>query len=175
MSILLVNTDARVTGPLIELLTAHGDEVRVVEDGGGEAWQALGAKVARGSADDPDLIERAARGARTIVVMERRRKANEAALETAIEAGKLAGVGRIILCTRQRTDRAMDALNSSGLQYVVLHARGPGSFSRVVRSGTPVTKLAEAVDAADDLAGEPHLVLDLTEEEAWDVLRLEPR
>jgi hypothetical protein len=178
VSILLTNVDPRLAGPLIELLMAQGDEVRVVEDDRnrtvGERWRGYGAKVAWGPADDPDLVERAAQGVRTIVVMERTKVDTVSALRSALEAGRAAGVDRVVLCTTRPSESALRALRSSDMDYVVLELASPRSrLSRAFRREDVWPKFAEAVSAADDLAGSLRLELDLSKPAAWDALHLE--
>jgi hypothetical protein len=67
--------------------------------------------------------------------------------------------------------QARAALRGSKLEYVIL---GAVERRRLLgrRPRLSSEKLAEAVDAADDLAGNPRLELDLTDERAWTELKL---
>jgi hypothetical protein len=58
----------------------------------------------------------------------------------------------------------VDVLEVSGLEYVVLDA---GRRGFLPRKGPDMPALAAAVSAADDLAGEPRMVVDLTTDEGW--------
>jgi hypothetical protein len=170
MSILLIRANGRIGETLARRLIAQGDEVRVIEPAEElvEAWQELGVKVAPGRDDDTDLIERAAQNVRTTVVVD-----DEAGPARQVIAHVLAGigaarVGRLILCARKPDERLLDAVRTSGLDYVVLTI-GSGLLSR---TRVPVEDVAEAIDAADDLAGSPRLELDLTKAESWAALGL---
>jgi hypothetical protein len=67
-------------------------------------------------------------------------------------------------------------VHKSGLDYVLL--RIGASAARFVpfvgRKRARVPALAQAIDAADDLAGNPRLDLDLTTIEGWAVLGVDP-
>jgi hypothetical protein len=77
---------------------------------------------------------------------------------------RLAGVERVVVWARA-SGSDVAAVVESGLDHVILRdARG-----RVSDHG-----VAEAVDAADDIAGRVQLDLDLAEPEGWANLRLEP-
>jgi NAD(P)H-binding len=170
MSILLIRAGGPIGETLARRLRAQGDEVRVVEaaEEPAEAWRRLGVKVAPGSDDDADLIERAAQGVRTAVVFDGESGAAGDVIEDVVAGIAAAGVERVILCG-QRPDRTtVDAVRTSGLDYVVLTVAG-GRFSR---KRVSVEAVAEAIDAADDLAGSPRLKLDLTRRESWAALGL---
>lgn len=153
MSVLLAGLDPELVAAVTRRLVAQGDQVRVVAR---SAARPPGAHVAIGDPGDDDLVERAAQGARTIV----------AGVEG--RAGALAGAARA------GVDRAVllggdpDGVPGS-MSWVLLVTK-----RRLRRSPAP-EDVAEAVDAADDLAGEPRLVADLTTDEGWRALRLEPR
>jgi hypothetical protein len=153
VSVLLAGLDPELVAALTRRLTAQGDQVRVVGSGG-EAYP--GAHVAVGDPGDDDLVERAAQGARTVVAGQRGRAA-------ALEGAARAGVDRAVLL-----DGGADRV-PEGMSWVLLVTR-----RRLRRSPAP-DDVAEAVDAADDMAGEPRLVADLTTAEGWRALRLEPR
>lgn len=153
MSVLLTGLDAELAAAVTRRLTAQGDQVRVVA-AAGVAY--TGAHVAAGEPGDDDLVERAAQGARTIV----------AGIEG--RAGALAGAARA------GVDRAVliggDADEvPSPMSWVLLVTK------KRLRRGPSPDRIAEAVDAADDMAGEPRLVADLTTDDGWRALRLDPR
>ena len=170
MSVLMVAPDD-VNGPaVVNLLVSEGDDVgAIVPDATmGERWKAMGAYVAVGSPDDADLIERAAQHARTIVLF----NPVESIVRAAIQGARLASSSpaRIVLCG-QGGETSIGTLEGSGLEYVVLQI--PVKRRGLRRSPPPEPeRVAEAVNAADDLAGELRLVLDLTRDEAWNALGL---
>ena len=158
-------------------LLAAGDEVRVVARPSEEVerWGEWGAHTALGDPGDPDLIERAAQNARSVVTFDDGSGGHEI-LEAAIEGGSSAGVERIIICSQGAPGaHERKRVSRSSLEHVVLVT---GSLRRRrfplrARALTP-GQVAVAVDAADDLAGHPRVVLDLREYEAWRALNLEP-
>lgn len=157
MSVLLAGLDPGVGAALTRRLLAQDDQVRVVLGPGEEATPYAGAHVAAGDTGDDDLVERAAQGARTIVLGEVGDRA------PALEGAARAGVERAVLMG----GRGEDVPGS--MSWVVLVV--PRSLLR--RRSLPPDALAEAIDAADDLAGEPRLVVDLGTDEGWAALRLE--
>ncbi|HVF53990.1 MAG TPA: NAD-binding protein [Actinomycetota bacterium] len=174
MAVLLVGLTEDVGAVLIKRLIDEDDEVRVVESDDGLAveWETLGAHVALGELDDEDLLERAGQYARTMVVFTEGRA--EHALDPAVAAARRARIERVVVVAAGLSDETgLALLRASGLQYVALDvARTRKGFIR--RSGLEADRLAEAIDAADDLAGEPRLELDLADAGAWSALRLEP-
>jgi uncharacterized protein YbjT (DUF2867 family) len=180
MSVLVIGAHGDVGINLVRRLVAAGDEVRVVESDPdrAETWAELGAYVASGNEDDLDLLERAATNVRTAVVLEREDLDLAELVGSVVESTKLAagvpeeGV-RIVLCSPDPSADAVEAVASSGLQHVVLRT-GMRRGRVVQKKGTvPNEAVAEAVDAADDLAGEVNLDLDLTDPGAWRELHLE--
>ncbi|MFN2390282.1 MAG: hypothetical protein ABR575_11865 [Actinomycetota bacterium] len=176
MSVLLIGLDWELGEIVVERLLGQGDEVRVLEDDPTRAamWRTHGAHVATGHADDADLIERAAQGVRTIVLGGTLPVAHEvalAAIQDAATTGRLDV--RVVVHAGGRRDgtAAARSLGEAGLEHVVVMERGRRALGR--RSPTRA-KVAEALDAADDLAGAPRMVLDLTEAEAWRALGLDP-
>jgi hypothetical protein len=160
VSVLLAGLDPALVVAVTRRLLAQGDQVRVVAQRGAPAYE--GAHVATGDAGDDDLVERAAQGSRTIVI---------GAVPNEVRAAALAGADRA------RVERAV-LLEGGGadvpasMSWVVLVTSGRRLLVR--RRAPAPAALAEAIDAADDLAGEPRLVVDLTTEEGWRALRLEP-
>jgi hypothetical protein len=133
-----------------------------------EAWRRLGVKVAPGRDDDADLIERAAQGVRTAVVIDGESGPARDVIEDVVAGIAAAGVERLVLCGRRPDEMLVDAVRTSRLDYVVLTVGG-GLLSR---KRVSVEDVAEAIDAADDLAGSPRLELDLTRRESWAALGL---
>jgi hypothetical protein len=170
MSILLIRASGRVGEALARRLVAQGDEVRVIEPAEGlvAAWQELGVKVAPGPDDDPDLMERAAQNVRTAVVIEDESGPAREVIEHVLTGIGAAGVGRLIVCARKPDEVVLNSVRSSGLDYVALTMGG----GLLARRRVPVEDVAVAIDAADDLAGSPHLELDLTKTESWAALGL---
>ena len=153
MSVLLAGLEPELVAAVTRRLAAEGDQVRVVAPAG-ETYP--GAHVATGEPGDDDLVERAAQGARTIVAGADGRAA-------ALAGAARAGVDRAVLI-----DGDADEVPES-MSWVLLVTK------RRFRRGVGTADVAEAVDAADDMAGEPRLVADLTTDEGWRALRLDPR
>jgi hypothetical protein len=173
MSILLVGLAEDLMPPLIRRLTEEGDEVRVLEadEIASDRWRSLGAHIASGPQWDADLIERAAQNVRTIAVGDRHDRDPTELMEALVEGGELASRDMRLVVVGDVLPRALSVLRDSKLDYVIL---GPPARHRLLgrRSSLPPERLAEAVDAADDLAGEPRLELDLGDERAWRELKL---
>ena len=175
MSLLLLNLPTYAEA-LITRLLRQGDEVRVVEHDRtlAERWVSSGAHVAPGRASDPDLVERAAQGARSVVVMDRRGEDLAAVVRSAVEGAKLASRDmRLIVCARDVDGEVLDIVRRSLLEHVVIQTGSVGD-RRLLRSRTPSEKVFEAIDAGDDLPGHPRLELDLDNDQAWRELGLEP-
>ena len=166
MSILLIGSGGGLETAVSDRLIAQGDEVRAVAtDPALENLAERGVHIARGPDLDADLVERAAQNVRTIVLFDTDGEVTEAV----IEGARAARVERIVVCAHPIPDGTRDALRGSGLEYVVLQLARKGLF----RKGVPDEKVAEAVDAADDMAGKLRLELDLNESDAWQTLKLE--
>jgi len=175
LSILLIGLDEEVMPTLIGRLTAQGDEVRVLEadDAASDRWRSLGAHIASGPQWDADLIERAAQNVRTIVVGEHHDRDPGELMDALVEGGGFASSAMRLVVVGELKPRASSTLRNSKLEYVILGPiEGRGLFGR--RPKLTPEKLAEAVDAADDLAGSPRLELDLGDEGAWRELKLDP-
>jgi NAD(P)H-binding len=170
VSILLIRAGGPIGRTLARRLRAEDDEVRVIApaDEPADAWRRVGVKVAPGRDDDADLIERAAQGVRTAVVIDGESGPAGDVIEDVVAGVAAAGVERVILCGRRPDRMTVDAVRTSGLDYVVLTVGG-GLLPRRRVSNEDV---AEAIDAADDLAGSPRLELDLTKKESWAALGL---
>lgn len=171
---MLVGLPPDVVRGVVDELVAQGDEVRVIEQDARRAaeWKARGAHPAQGAASDPDLIERAAQGVRTVVIG----AAGRAVVEAAVTASRLAGARsqgvRLILVGPDPRPDAVEAVRTSGMDYVVLRT-GTQSRRRPRRARVPARSVVSALDAADDLAGNPRLELDLRDPEARRALGLE--
>lgn len=168
MSVLLVGLDPSLTGRVIERLVSQGDEVRILvpprDDGA--VWKNAGAHVASGSFYDDDLIERAATGCRSVVVG----GAAIEAIDSIITGLARTGGTRAIVCTSTPPASPRAPGRSGELVTLVTGTRG------ILRRRPPVEldAIAEAIDAADDLAEAPVGIVDLTTPEGWRKLRLEP-
>jgi hypothetical protein len=84
-----------------------------------------------------------------------------------IEGARAARIERLVSVTQRLTPQAKSELVASGLSYVLLLWR-----KRALRQISS-KDIAEAVDAADDLAGDVKLELDLTDPNAWGALGIE--
>jgi nucleoside-diphosphate-sugar epimerase len=162
MSVLLAGLEAELAAVLTRRLVEEGDQVRAIVRPGGEVAPP-GAHAAAGDLTDEDLVERACQGVRTIVLGEVTEAERAAALVAAARAG---------------TDRAVFVGTvvpeaPGGMSWVALLVPRPRLLGR--RKGISPEDLAEAIDAADDLAGDPRLVADLGTAEGWAALRLERR
>ena len=174
MSILLIGLHEELTGVLVSRLIGEGDEVRVLEDSDESAdeWRRLGAHIAQGPMWDADLIERAAQNVRTIVVGEHHRHDPTELMEAVVTGGGFASKDmRIVLVGDDLGVPAIGRLRESQLTYVALGVATRRSLLGKRRAPAPAV-LAEAIDAADDLAGEVRLELDLADEQAWSELKL---
>ena len=177
MSVLLIGLDEDSGPALIRRLLDEGDIVGVVEEdrSRAELWRKGGAHVATGSSSDPDLIERAAQHARSIVVFVHEPTVAETRVAAVLEAGRLAPETPRIIVVGTPPDQVAEMLRGSAFDYVVLQmGRGRRRF---LRKGPRVAAedLAAAVSAADDLAGTPRLDVDLTSAAAWTELGLPAR
>lgn len=172
MSILLVRAGGTIGDVIARRLVAQGDEVRVVERFPEvvDAWREIGVFVAQGPDDDADLIERAAQNVRTIVVVDDEAGPARDVVDAIVEGARAAGTGRVVYCARRPDAAVVEALRTSSLEYVVMTIRGKGLFAKQV----PAEVVAEAVDAADDLAGAPHLEVDLADPAGRVALGLHP-
>ena len=173
MSVLLVGARGALGRALIARLVEEDDDVRVVENDKevADEWRRLGAHVAQGDPADADLIERAAQHCRTVVVLQDPVVGMDEVLDPVIEGARFAGVERVVLCGGDLNEADVAKLRSGGSDYVVMTARGKRGLFR--RSALSPEKVAEAIDAADDISGNPRLELDLDRRDAWTELGLE--
>jgi uncharacterized protein YbjT (DUF2867 family) len=171
MSILLLAPPPGTADAVIARLVSQGDEVRVIETDSERAdrWKALGARVALGSAVDADLIERAAQDARTLVLFDVHDRTTDL-FEAAIAGASGTSVDRLILVGDGLAASCLQVVRGSGLDYVFL--RAPRQRDLLRRRRSDPAAVAEAVDAADDLAGHPKLELDLSDPAAGRALGL---
>jgi hypothetical protein len=176
VSVLLVAAEGGLGDAIVARLLGSGDEVRVVGAGteDAERWRSRGAHIAAGDPRDGDLVERAAQNVRTIIGFDDADSGWSGALEAAISGGERAGVERIIVCATSEKTTVEVRVSKSPLEYFLL-VTGPARGWRTLGSRTVATEaVAVAVDAADDLAGHPRVVLDLRRPEAWRILELAP-
>ncbi|MDQ3620528.1 MAG: hypothetical protein M3391_10475 [Actinomycetota bacterium] len=168
MSVLMVGLEAELARTLIRRLVQQDDEVRVIatENDDPETLRKLGAHIARGPLVDADLVERAAQNVRTIVVG----AVEVVVMKEILEGARVARVERVVLCTADPPVEPVELLRAAPGQHVVLTYR-----KRRLRRNKALApeSIAAAVDAADDLGGEPRLELDLNEASSWDALGLE--
>jgi uncharacterized protein YbjT (DUF2867 family) len=177
MAILIVPGDLQTSDEFGEVLAMRlvdqGDDVRVLGQARDDAdgWRRFGARPALGDPRDPDLIERASQGVRSIVLISSA-AADVDIAGAAIDGGKAAGVDRLIVCADLLDKRVNALVRGSGLDHVLLQrARRLGPLNL---RGIKDADAAAAVDAADDMDGNPKLELDLTRKESWAALNLEP-
>jgi hypothetical protein len=138
-----------------------------------DPWKQLGAYVANGAAGDADLIERAATNVRTIVLGEEAAALSEEEFGELIAGARRASVGRFVVCQRTPSPRWVEAFKRAEVEFVVLTTAKKPRMGRP-RTRIPISKLSEAVDAADDIAGRIQAELDLTIPKAWKVLKVDP-
>jgi hypothetical protein len=174
VSILLIGLSEELTEELVKRLVNEGDEVRVLEDSddNAESWRMLGAHIAHGLRWDADLIERAAQNVRTIVVGEHHIHNPTELMDEVVTGGGFASKDmRIVLVGDDLEAPGLRRLRESPLAYVAMGVATKRSLLGRRRAPEPAA-LAEAIDAADDLAGEPRLELDLGDEQGWSELKL---
>lgn len=170
MSILVIGPDVGVDRAIVERLISEGDEVRVATDRVADApvWKDIGAHVALGDINDPDLIERAAIGCRSVVV------AGGNDDDSIVSGAHAADVGRVIVLVRTRrlADVVLERTEKiHEMDYVLITTRrGKIPWSSEIES----QDVAAAVSAADDLAGHPRLIVDLATSEGRRSLGLAP-
>ncbi len=166
MSVLLIGLDEEVCAATITRLTAQEDEVRVLEASRTRAmrWRDMGAIVAEGQATDPDLVERAALGARSVVL-----GPVASYLAPVLEGIRMAGAPRFIFIARERAD--IGTVEGAAESYVVLRIPPEGLLRRA-KIGADA--LAECIDAADDLTGTPKMVVEVTTDAGRALLGLPP-
>lgn len=176
MSVLIVplcgGSDGPLLAALVDRLLEQGDQVRMIADAGVETggWEGK-VYIARGSAGDPDLVERAAQQVRTVAVVAGTCDPDAEVLAGLIEGLTLASSPRVVVCGTRVSREPLAVVTGSALEYVVLRVPAPGRFRR--RAELSATRVAEAIDAADDLDGELRLELDLSEESSWTTLGLD--
>ena len=148
-------------------LLDQGDEVRVVVAEADEkpAWVALGTHVAVGDPTDDDLIERAGQSARTLVLFDAHAN-DRAVVAAATKAAAAAAIDRLVLCAPDLSAEILELVAGAQASYVAL------SYGRrlSLKGRVSVEVIAEAVDAADDMSGEPRLTLDLRQSDALGLL-----
>lgn len=178
VSVLLIGLDEDRGPALIRRLRDEGDVVGVIEESlpAGDVWRAAGAHVAMGSPRDADLVERASQHARSVVVLEEGSEPSQAILDAVLEAGRVTAPEppRIIYVSISRRQEVDEKLEASAFDYVILRSPRRGRLKRKAFAVVP-GDLAEAVNAADDLPGNPRLDVDLTTPEGWSALGLDPR
>lgn len=160
---MLIDPEPELGGTILDHLLAEGDEVRVLV-GNPSDWKARGAFVAVGDPMDPDLVERACTNVRTVVFMTATKSVPISVLAAAVPAARRAGTDRVVVCMPGGGAVTADWLDGSGAGYVILLTGKRGFLPK--KSADPES-VARAVSAADDLAGDPKLVVDLTDDSEW--------
>ena len=175
MSILLIGLEDELGPVLVQRLLREGDVIGVIEEDEDRAarWREVGAHVASGQSTDFDLIERAAQHARSIVVVDFRLSEPREVIEAVLMGAQLipGERARIILVTTSREPTVGEGLTRSEFDFVILRTPRAGSPVRQ-RSKLKTESVADAVNAADDLAGSPRLDLDLRDPDSWVALDL---
>lgn len=172
MSILFIGIDGDLATVLARRLVDQDDEVRILVVDGDDPASVPDAPVHVASGrylDDSDLIERACQNVRTIVLGER--GDIPSAMREVMKGARAAEVSRIVYCAGAPDRQIREELRSGPIEYVILET---GRRSPLRRRALPIEAVAEAIDAADDLADEVRLELDLTADEGWLPLRLRP-
>jgi hypothetical protein len=161
MSVLLLAPPRALGEAVISALRAQGDEVRVVEAEPelADGWRKLGAFVASGPAEDSDLVERAAQNCRTLVFFDVTDK-DAPVIGSTLAAISPTTVDRVVMISSEPALRCVELLRTQRLDYVFLRA---SRRTLLRRSAPSPAAIAEAIDAADDLAGSPRLELDLSD------------
>ena len=174
MSVLLIGARGALGESVVGRLLGEGDQVGVVGSSSeGSAWRALGAYVAHGDPTDPDFIERAGQHARTVVVFDDGPEETAEVVTAVIAAAAvLPEAPRVVLHSHDPSERVTQLLEGSALDYVVLVSPRPRGVFRT--KGLPADAIAEAVSAADDLAGTPRLRVELGTAEGSSSLGLQP-
>ena len=169
MAVLVITGDSDLDVPVVLRLLDQGDEVRVLEptSGRAEEWRAIGAFFAGGEADDPDLVERAAQNVRTVVILGER--VTVEVTSVVLEAGSNAGVDRLVCCAQAIPAPVKEAVRAASMAHVLIETGRTGLLRRRQASAE---RAALAVDAADDLAGDPRIEVDLTDPKQAERLRL---
>ena len=167
MSILLIGDPGSVGEVLVRRLIAQGDEVRAIAtDPRAGDLAGFGVHIARGPDLDADLVERAAQNVRTIVSFD----PGDDVMEPIVEGARAARVERVVVCAKAIPSTTGERLRASDLDYVLLQAPRRTGFRKTFSDEA----IAEAIDAADDIAGPVRAELDLSEGEAWARLKLDP-
>ncbi len=167
MAVLLIKPPHDVGPVLVGRLVRQDDQVRVIDDpDDGEPWRRMGAHLAWGDPSDLGLVATAALGCRTIVAF------SEGGLIQAAAAAQAACVERVVAVLEAAPPAHERA--SWGIDHVILMSGNQKKRWGVRGRGVSPEDLAEAIDAADDLAGHPRLTLDLGEPTSWGWLNLDP-
>lgn len=168
MSILVLEPTGRLGEVTVRHLIDEGDEVRVLITRDADRWKSSGAYVASGHAEDEDLVERACRNVRTVVVHEPATGRLGPGLTSVLEAAARGGVGRAVVVSSQRRPYIEGILEDLPLDVVLL------TWAKGLLHRRKITDehVAIAISAADDLAGNPRMKVDLGSDEGWKSLRL---
>lgn len=174
MSVLLTGLDDELTEIVAARLMAQEDEVRIVlgDEQGRDHWRSLGIHVAVGDLTDDDFVWRACMNVRTVVAGEGAPAGTPEVRRTLAASLDKTDVDRVVVVGAGEPDELVAGVRAAGVSHVVLRVRKRGILG--LRGAVDADDLAVAIDAADDLAGEPRLYLDLWEPEAWRQLRLDP-
>ena len=174
MSLLLIGLNEEYGPALVKRLVAEGDVVGVIEHDSrrAETWRGLGAHVAIGTPMDFDLIERAAQHARSIVVLADLWDDPVPLVDPILTGARLApGERARMIFVVERSGGVGETLAESEFDFVILETGSARAW--IGRRRKPAAEdVADAVNAADDLAGSPRLVVDLMNTEDVGLLGL---
>jgi TrkA family protein len=156
VSFLVLGGDQSLVDAIVARLVADGDLVRVLDPNPTriESIKQQGGFVATGDPTDADLVERAGQGARTAVVVEPVRLTTEL-----LDAFAAARITRIVYAGRDTSN--IELISAGSLDHVVLRRR-----HTPLRRRAEIPSIVAAVVAADDVAGTPRVVIDLSDKEA---------
>lgn len=172
MSVLLTGLEEELTETLARRLVSQADEVRIIlgDDACRERWRTLGLHVAVGDLTDDDFLWRACTNVRTVVAGDGRPADAPEVRESLPSLLGKTDVDRLVVVGPAEDDALVGSLRDADMDHVILRFRKRGLLGS--RRGVATADLAAAIDAADDLAGEPRLDLDLLDAGSWTQLRL---
>lgn len=163
MAVLLLRANGSIGEALAQRLVDEQDEVRVIErfEDGADAWKELGAHVAVGPDDDADFIERAGQGVRTIVILNDEAGPAVEVLAPAIAAVRALPDARVVVCGWEVAKEVAEPVAAADVDHVIIDL----GRRKLLGKGLSPDFVAEAIDAADDLAGNPRAVVQLNDPE----------
>ncbi len=172
MSVLLTGLGDELAEVLATRLISQDDEVRIVlgDDAERERWRSHGLHVAVGDLTDDDFLWRACTNVRTVVAGDRPPADTQEVRASLADLLGKTDADRLVIVGPRDDDPLVTGAKAAAVDHVVLRFRKRGLLGS--RQAVATADLAAAIDAADDLAGEPRLDLDLSEDASWQALRL---